>query len=125
MVMSRKSPLIVLPVTDILEQPRAPGQFSSIEAAIEAIGRGEVVIVVDAEDRENEGDFISAAEKISAETVNFMLAGRGQLCMPILPDLARRLELAPMVENNTAPLKKIGRASCRERRIVLGVSGVI
>jgi 3,4-dihydroxy 2-butanone 4-phosphate synthase/GTP cyclohydrolase II len=85
--------------------PPAPGQFSSVEAAIDAIGRGEVVVVVDAEDRENEGDFICAAEKATAETVNFMLRGRGQLCMPILPDLARRLELAPMVEHNTAPLK--------------------
>src|SRR6266508_1113812 len=76
----------------------APGQFSSTEAAIAAIGRGEVVVVVDAEDRENEGDFICAAEKATAETVNFMLTGRGQLCMPILPDLARRLELTAMGE---------------------------
>src|SRR5436305_1455322 len=103
--MSRKSRLTVLPATEDSKPSHAPGEFSSIEAAIEAIGRGEVVIVVDAEDRENEGDFIAAADKVTAETVNFMLAGRGQLCMPILPDLARRLELAPMVENNTAPLK--------------------
>ena len=68
-------------------------QFSTVQAAVEAISRGEVVIVVDAEDRENEGDFICAAEKTTPETVNFMLTGRGQLCMPILPDLARRLEL--------------------------------
>ena len=49
------------------------GDFSTIEAAIEAIGRGEVVIVVDAEDRENEGDFICAAEKVTPEIVNFMI----------------------------------------------------
>ena len=79
--------------------------FSSVESAIEAIARGEVVIVVDAEDRENEGDFVCAAEKATAETVNFMLSGRGQLCMPILPEVARRLEFAPMVESNTAPLQ--------------------
>lgn len=79
--------------------------FSSIEDAVEAIGQGRVVIVVDAEDRENEGDFVSAAEKVTPDTVNFMIThGRGQLCMPILPEVSKRLELAPMVESNTAPL---------------------
>ncbi|MEE2705876.1 MAG: 3,4-dihydroxy-2-butanone-4-phosphate synthase, partial [Planctomycetota bacterium] len=79
-------------------------QFSTVEQTIEAVGRGEVVIVVDAEDRENEGDFICAAEKVTPEIINFILSGRGQLCMPILPELASRLELAPMVDANTAPL---------------------
>ncbi|MFP6669676.1 MAG: 3,4-dihydroxy-2-butanone-4-phosphate synthase [Pirellulales bacterium] len=79
-------------------------QFSTIEQTIEAVGRGEVVIVVDAEDRENEGDFICAAEKVTPEIINFILSGRGQLCMPILPELASRLDLAPMVDANTAPL---------------------
>ncbi|MCA9245985.1 MAG: 3,4-dihydroxy-2-butanone-4-phosphate synthase, partial [Planctomycetales bacterium] len=80
-------------------------RFSTIEAAVEAIQRGDVVIVVDAEDRENEGDFICAAEKISPEIVNFMIThGRGQLCMPILPEDGQRLQLDPMVDTNTAPL---------------------
>lgn len=80
--------------------------FSKIEDAVEAIRNGGVVVVVDAEDRENEGDFICAAEKVSTETVNFMIThGRGQLCMPILPDVSERLELHPMVESNTAPLR--------------------
>lgn len=79
--------------------------FSSIEQAVEAIGRGELVIVLDAEDRENEGDFVCAAEKVSPEIVNFMIShGRGQLCMPILPDVCQRLHLAKMVEDNTTPL---------------------
>ncbi|MBL9124428.1 MAG: 3,4-dihydroxy-2-butanone-4-phosphate synthase [Planctomycetaceae bacterium] len=79
-------------------------QFSTIEAALEALARGEVIIVVDAEDRENEGDFICAAEKVTPEIVNFMIThGRGQLCMPLLPDVCERLKLAPMVENNTTP----------------------
>ncbi len=79
--------------------------FSKVDAAIEAIARGEVVIVVDAEDRENEGDFICAAEKVTPEIVNFMIThGRGQLCMPILPEVCDRLKLHPMVESNTAPL---------------------
>jgi 3,4-dihydroxy 2-butanone 4-phosphate synthase/GTP cyclohydrolase II len=64
-----------------------------------------VVVVVDAEDRENEGDFVCAAEKVTTETINFMIThGRGQLCMPILPDVSHRLDLHPMVESNTAPL---------------------
>lgn len=81
------------------------GAFSEIEPALEAFARGEVLIVVDAEDRENEGDFICAADLITAERVNFMIThGRGQLCMPLLPDVCERLKLHPMVENNTAPL---------------------
>jgi 3,4-dihydroxy 2-butanone 4-phosphate synthase/GTP cyclohydrolase II len=80
-------------------------RYSTIEDAVDAIRRGRVVIVVDAEDRENEGDFVCAAEKASTETVNFMITyGRGQLCMPILPEVSQRLALHPMVETNTAPL---------------------
>jgi 3,4-dihydroxy 2-butanone 4-phosphate synthase / GTP cyclohydrolase II len=79
--------------------------FSSIDDAIAAIRRGQLIIVVDAEDRENEGDFICAAEKATPEIVNFMITqGRGQLCMPILPDVAERLKLPQMVETNSAPL---------------------
>src|SRR5262245_43790917 len=79
--------------------------FSKIEEAIDAIRHGRIVVVVDAEDRENEGDFVCAAEKATAESVNFMIThGRGQLCMPILPEMSQRLALHPMVEANTAPL---------------------
>ena len=79
--------------------------FSSIEAAVAAIRCGKIVIVVDAEDRENEGDFVCAADKVTPEIVNFMIRyGRGQVCMPILPDAAKRLELPMMVETNSAPL---------------------
>jgi len=81
------------------------GTFSSVDAAIEAIAQGKVVIVVDAEDRENEGDYICAAEKVTPEIVNFILRGRGEFCMPILPETAERLNLHPMVDVNTAPLK--------------------
>ncbi len=79
------------------------GSFSTIEAAVAAIARGEIVIVVDAEDRENEGDFVCAAEKVTPQVVNFMITqGRGQLCMPILPEVSERLKLSPMVEANTS-----------------------
>lgn len=78
--------------------------FSPIQDAVDAIARGEVIIVVDAEDRENEGDFICSAEKATPETINFILSGRGEFCVPILPDVARRLNLLPIVDTNTAPL---------------------
>lgn len=82
-----------------------PSQFSTIDDAIAAIRRGQVVVVVDAEDRENEGDFICAADKATPEIVNFMIReGRGQLCMPILPEFAERLKLPQMCESNSAPL---------------------
>jgi 3,4-dihydroxy 2-butanone 4-phosphate synthase/GTP cyclohydrolase II len=82
-----------------------PERLSSIESAIEAISQGRIVIVMDAEDRENEGDFICAAEKITPEIVNFMIThGRGQLCVAVLPEVCQRLQLERMVEHNTAPL---------------------
>lgn len=79
-------------------------EFSSIEAATAALARGEAIIVVDAEDREDEGDFICAAEKATPQLVNFMIRGGGLLCMPVLPDVAERLKLHPVSESNTAPL---------------------
>ena len=82
-----------------------PHRLSTIDAAVEAIAAGRIVIVMDAEDRENEGDFICAAEKVTPEAVNFMIThGRGLLCMPLLPETCDRLDLPAMVEQNTAPL---------------------
>ncbi|WP_254506583.1 GTP cyclohydrolase II [Anatilimnocola floriformis] len=80
-------------------------EFSPIQAAVDAIARGEVIIVVDAEDRENEGDYICAAEKATPELVNFILSGRGQFCAPLLPETAARLDLQSIVDSNTAPLQ--------------------
>ncbi len=81
-----------------------PRQFSEIEEALEALAAGRIVIVVDDEDRENEGDFVAAADRVTPEVVEFMIThGRGQLCMPIMPELAAKLDLNPMVERNTAP----------------------
>jgi 3,4-dihydroxy 2-butanone 4-phosphate synthase/GTP cyclohydrolase II len=78
--------------------------FSTVQAAVDALAAGEVIIVVDAEDRENEGDFICSAEKATPEAINFLIGGRGQFCAPLLPETARRLSLVPVVETNTAPL---------------------
>ncbi len=78
-------------------------KLDSIEEAIKAIQAGEVIIVVDDEDRENEGDFICAAEKVTPEIVNFMAThGRGLICAPLVEDRCDALELDLMVGKNTA-----------------------
>ena len=80
-------------------------ELSTIEAALDDFRQGKFVIVVDDEDRENEGDFITAAEMITPEKVNFMLRnGRGVLCAPITMSRARELELDHQVEDNTSML---------------------
>ena len=80
-------------------------RLNTVEEAIEDFRNGKIVIVVDDEDRENEGDFIVAAEKITPEIVNFMLHnGRGVLCAPITEERCEELELAHQVSNNTSML---------------------
>lgn len=80
-------------------------KLNRVEEVVEAIGRGEIVIVVDDEDRENEGDFITAAELITPEKVNFMVTnGRGVLCAPITEERCEQLELTHQVSNNTSLL---------------------
>ncbi|WP_329903984.1 bifunctional 3,4-dihydroxy-2-butanone-4-phosphate synthase/GTP cyclohydrolase II [Porphyromonas pogonae] len=78
-------------------------RLNTIEEALEDFRNGEFVIVVDDEDRENEGDFIIAAEKVTPEKVNFMMRyGRGVLCVPITEDRAAKLELEMQVPTNTS-----------------------
>lgn len=80
-------------------------KLSSIDDAIKDFREGKFVIVVDDEDRENEGDFIIAAEKITPEAVNFMLKnGRGVLCAPITMSRCKELQLDPQVNTNTSLL---------------------
>jgi len=77
-------------------------QLNTIEEAIEDIRQGKVIIVVDDEDRENEGDFLAAAEKVTPEMINFMAThGRGLICAPLTESRCKELELRPMVSNNT------------------------
>ena len=77
--------------------------FNTIEEAIEDFKAGNFLIVVDDEDRENEGDFIIAAEKVTPEKVNFMMShGRGVLCAPLSSDRCRDLDLEMQVSNNTS-----------------------
>ncbi|CAM4069864.1 bifunctional 3,4-dihydroxy-2-butanone-4-phosphate synthase/GTP cyclohydrolase II [Mesobacillus thioparans] len=78
--------------------------FDRIEEAIYELMQGNVVIVCDDEDRENEGDFIALAEKATPDVINFMAThGRGLICVPIETELAQRLDLMPMVSRNTDP----------------------
>jgi 3,4-dihydroxy 2-butanone 4-phosphate synthase / GTP cyclohydrolase II len=80
-------------------------QFSRIEDAVSALANGAIIIVVDAEERENEGDFVMAAEKVTAESIHFMASeGRGQLCTPVLPETGNRLRLRQMVARRKASM---------------------
>jgi len=80
--------------------------FCTIEEAIEEIRQGNIIIVVDDEDRENEGDMILAAEGVTAEKINFLARfGRGLICMPITEERARELDLGLMVPRNTCHYK--------------------
>ena len=81
-------------------------QLNTIEEAIEAIRQGKIIIVVDDEGRENEGDFLAAAEKVTPEMINFMAThGRGLICAPLTESRCKELGLAAMVNNNTDPLE--------------------
>lgn len=78
-------------------------KLNTIEEAIEAIKAGEVIIVVDDEDRENEGDFLTAARNVTPEVINFMAKeGRGLICVPLSEDYCNKLELEMMVGKNSA-----------------------
>ena len=77
--------------------------LDSIESAIEDIKNGKLIIVVDDEDRENEGDFIGAAETVTPEMINFMSTyGRGLICAPLAEERCNELQLPPMVVDNTS-----------------------
>ncbi len=77
--------------------------FATIEEALEDIRNGKMVIVVDDEDRENEGDLVMAAEKVTPEAINFMTKyGRGLVCMPLNPQRIDELKIPPMVQENTS-----------------------
>lgn len=81
-------------------------QLNTIEEAIEDIKNGKVIIVVDDQDRENEGDFLAAAEKVTPEMINFMAThGRGLICAPLTESRCKELDLHLMVGNNTDPME--------------------
>lgn len=81
-------------------------KLNTIEEAIEDIRQGKIIIVVDDEDRENEGDFLAAAEKVTPEMINFMAThGRGLICAPLTESRCKELGLQVMVNNNTDPME--------------------
>jgi len=103
---------------------KQPDPFSTVEEAIDDIRQGRIVIVLDDEDRENEGDLVCAAESVTPEIVNFMVThGRGLVCMPMTPERLDELEISEMVAKNTA---RRGTAFCvsieARKHITTGIS---
>lgn len=100
-------------------------QLDTIEEAIEAIRQGEIIIVVDDVDRENEGDFLAAAEKVTPEMINFMAThGRGLICAPLTESRCKELGLHSMVNNNTDPMETAFTVSVdlRGKGVTTGIS---
>lgn len=97
--------------------------FDPIEEAIASLKQGELIIVVDDEDRENEGDFVALAEKATPEVINFMIThGRGLVCTPITEERAEELQLPLMVSNNTDPHKTAFAVSIDHKDTTTGIS---
>ncbi len=97
--------------------------FNTIEEAIEAIKNGEMIIVVDDEDRENEGDLIVAADHATPETINFMAKyGRGLICLPMEEKRAQALNFKPMVDDNTDSFHTAFTDSIDAANVTTGIS---
>ncbi|MFQ6107961.1 MAG: bifunctional 3,4-dihydroxy-2-butanone-4-phosphate synthase/GTP cyclohydrolase II [Candidatus Aminicenantales bacterium] len=80
--------------------------IASVEKAIQTVKKGRMIIIVDDEDRENEGDLMVAAEKVTPEAINFMSKhGRGLICLPLTKERIKQLDLSLMVQDNTAPFQ--------------------
>ena len=100
-------------------------QLNTIEEAIEDIRRGKIILVVDDENRENEGDFLAAAEKATPEMINFMAThGRGLICAPLTESRCKELGLHVMVSNNTDPMETAFTVSVdlRGKGVTTGIS---
>ena len=92
-------------------------RFARIEEAIQDIRNGKMVIVVDDEDRENEGDLVMAAEKVTSRAINFMAThGRGLICLPIIGERLDHLQLPAMVPENTSPFETAFAVATRDGR---------
>ena len=114
----------VAPAAKTARRPHGKPGFASVEEAVADIAAGRMIIVVDDEDRENEGDLTCAAEKITPEIINFMAShGRGLICVPMTGERLRELDLPLMVERNTTPY---GTAFCvsvdAKRGVTTGIS---
>ena len=97
--------------------------FNTIPEALSAIRDGEMIIVIDDPDRENEGDLIMAAEKVTAERINFMAKfGRGLICLPTCSERLAELELHPMVASNTAQMQTAFTVTIDAKEVTTGIS---
>ncbi|MHB1392658.1 MAG: bifunctional 3,4-dihydroxy-2-butanone-4-phosphate synthase/GTP cyclohydrolase II [Clostridia bacterium] len=97
--------------------------FNRIEEALEELKKGNMIIVVDDEDRENEGDLLMAAEKATPEAVNFMaMHGRGLICVPMAEERLKELKVEPMTSNNTDAKETAFTVSVDCRRCTTGIS---
>ncbi len=97
--------------------------FNTIPEALSAIQNGELIVVVDEPDRENEGDLIMAAEKVTAKTINFMAKyGRGLICLPTCSERLAELELYPMVASNTAQMQTAFTVTIDAKEVTTGIS---
>ncbi len=102
----------------ILRESQAEAPFVSIEEGLEEIRRGRMIILMDDEQRENEGDLCMAAEKVTPEAINFMARhGRGLICLPMASERIERLGLGMMVGDNQAPLGTAFTVSINARRV--------
>ena len=104
---------------------RSTTQLNSISEAIEDIRNGKIIIVVDDENRENEGDFLAAAEMATPEMINFMAThGRGLICAPLTENRCKELDLVMMVNNNTDPMETAFTVSVdlRGKEVTTGIS---
>ena len=100
-------------------------EFHTIEEALEDLKEGKIILVTDDEDRENEGDFICAAEFATTENVNFMATyGKGLICMPMSAQLASKLALPPMVQHNTDNHETAFTVSIDYKTTTTGISAV-
>lgn len=98
-------------------------EFNTIEEALEDIKRGRMIVVIDDEDRENEGDLLMAAEKVTPEAINFMaMYGRGLICMPITQDRLKELGIPSMVEHNTDAHETAFTVSIDAKETTTGIS---
>jgi len=102
----------------LVPRAKAKAPFVSVEVALEETRRGRIIILMDDEDRENEGDLCMAAEKVTPEAINFMAKyGRGLICLPMSADRIARLGLSMMVGDNQAPLGTAFTNSITARRV--------
>lgn len=98
-------------------------KFNSIEEAVSDIRQGRIIVVVDDEDRENEGDLLMAAEMVTPESINFMATfGKGMICVPLTEERVRHLELGLMVERNTENMKTAFTVTVDHKSSTTGIS---